>query len=66
MNENILKWILNWPTSTQVDPKTVKSRAGAVLFKIELSKHGWKQRDTAAALGISPALLSKWIKEIPT
>ena len=37
-------------------------REGRRLRAWELHQHGWKQKDIAAALGVTPGAVSQWIK----
>jgi transposase len=42
-------------------PEPVDWREGRRLRAWELHQHGWKQKDIAAALGVTPGAVSQWI-----
>jgi transposase len=49
MDQTLINQVISW-------------REGRRLRAYELHQHGWKQKDIAAALGVTPGAVSQWLK----
>ena len=51
---------MRMPTPRRAEPHD--GREGRRLRAWELHQHGWKQKDIAAALGVTPGAVSQWLQ----